>query len=127
MYQHADWDKSTYIKQNKNKAKVHATDRIKRNKQKTTLGVLRPQVSIRVNKTEVVSSKQTKKLGCVSLTLKHWAIHYQHLPHIRWRKFLAWDDQIKPVNFRDRVPLATGQQNPAVYHKPPVDVSHQVS
>jgi hypothetical protein len=34
----------------------------------------------------------------VSLILKHWAMHYQLLSHVRWRKFLAWHGEIEPVN-----------------------------
>jgi hypothetical protein len=34
----------------------------------------------------------------MSLTLKYWDIHYQLLPYVRWRKFLARDGQGEPVN-----------------------------
>jgi hypothetical protein len=82
-----DVSRSRFInaKQSKNKSALSGSRR------STGLGVPIPQ--------GVLGVAKPRKLGYVSLTLRHWAMHHKLLPHDRQRKILTLDGQTAPVIF----------------------------
>jgi hypothetical protein len=77
---------------------MHPPDGIKKRTQKGALHWRSCDLKSSLDSTEWTWLVQKTKTGLCVINAQTLGYDYLLLPHVRWRKFLTWNDQIEPVS-----------------------------